>query len=270
MGTRKIGIMAARSAAGVAATVLALLIGFATATSAQADEQDARRLLKSMSDYLAGQQNIAFDYDSSLEVVSKDDQKVALLASGTVNLHRPNQIRATRTGGFTDSVLIFDGQTVTFVAKNANVYAQENIPGTIDNLIDQLRDKFQRPLPAADLLVSNVNDVLMQDVVDVKDLGSGVVQGVECDHLAFRSEEVDWQIWIAQGSEPYPCQYTITTKKLEGSPEYTVQLRNWKTGSEVPAGDFAYHNTTKALKADFKDLPNPGDLPDHFKLEAPQ
>lgn len=270
MGTRQIGIMATRSAAAVAATVLALVIGFSTAPSAQADEQDARRLLQAMSDYLAGQQNIAFDYDSNLDVVTKDEQKLALLASGTVNLSRPDKVRATRTGGFTDTVLVFDGQTVTFLGKDAKVYAQQNIPGTLDNLIDQLRDKFQRPLPAADLLLSNVNDALMKDVSDVKDLGSGVVQGVECDHLAFRSAEVDWQIWIAQGDRPYPCQYSITTKQLQGAPQYTVQVRNWKTGSEVPVGDFAYSNTPDAKKVDFKDLPNPGDLPAHFKLEARQ
>jgi hypothetical protein len=270
MSTRKIGILASRSAAGVAATVLALVIGLAAPSGAQADEQDARRLMKAMSDYLAKQQKISFDYDSNLEVVSKDNQKVALLASGTVNLIRPNKIRATRTGGFSDSELLFDGKTVTFLGKTSNVYAQQNIPGTLDNLIDQLRDKFQRPLPAADLLLSNVNDTLMKDVVDVKDLGSGVVQGVECDHLAFRSAEVDWQIWIAQGSRPYPCQYFITTKQLQGAPQYTVQFRNWKTGSDVAASDFTFKNTTKAKQVDFKDLPNPGDLPAHFKVEARQ
>ena len=45
----------------------------------------------------------------------------------------------------------------------------------------------------------------MADVTDVKDLGSGVIGGVECDHLAFRAKDTDWQIWIAQGEEPIPA-----------------------------------------------------------------
>ena len=76
-------------------------------------------------------------------------------------------------------------------------------------------------------------------VVEAKDLGSGVIRGVECDHLAFRTEEVDWQIWIAQGDRPYPCRYVITSTKIKGSPQYTVEVRDWKTGDEVASDNFS-------------------------------
>ena len=127
-------------------------------------------------------------------------------------LARPDKIRATRSGGCADVETVFDGKTLTFLGKNANIYAQVDIPGTIDHLVDELRDKHNRPLPGADLLLSNVYDQLMPDVVEVRDLGSGVIGGTECDHLAFRSKEVDWQIWIAQGDRPSPCRYVITSK----------------------------------------------------------
>jgi hypothetical protein len=67
-----------------------------------------------------------------------------------------------------------------------------------------------KSVPGADLLLSNVYDALMPDVVDVKDLGSGVIDGKECNHLAFRTKELDWQIWIAEGDRLYPCRYVIT------------------------------------------------------------
>jgi len=128
-----------------------------------------------------------------------------------------------------------------------------------------LKDTYNRPLPAADLLLSNSYDALMADVVDVKDLGSGVIGGVECDHLAFRKDEVDFQIWIAQGKRPYPYRYVITSRLVSGGPQYTVQTRDWRTGSEVPATDFSFKNTTKADKVELKDLKGTEDLPDHFK-----
>ena len=167
-----------------------------------------------MSDYLGAQTKISFDYDTELEVVTTDKQKLPLASSGTVNLDRPDKIRVTRTGGFADVEMLFDGKTLTLLGKNTNVYSQLEIAGTIDQLIDELRDTHQRPIPGADLLVANVNDQLMPDVIDAKDLGSGVIGGVECDHLAFRTNEVDWQIWIAQGDHPYPCRYVITSKHL--------------------------------------------------------
>jgi hypothetical protein len=87
-------------------------------------------------------------------------------------------------------------------------------PGTIDQLEDVLRNKYHRPVPAADLLIEDPYKELMPEVNDVKDLGAGVIHGVECDHLAFRTKEVDWQIWIAEGARPYPCRYVITSKKV--------------------------------------------------------
>src|SRR5262245_17362481 len=69
-------------------------------SSASADEAEAKALLKAMSDYMTKQTAIAFDYDTNLEVVTKEEQKIALASSGTVTINRPDKIRVTRQGGF--------------------------------------------------------------------------------------------------------------------------------------------------------------------------
>jgi hypothetical protein len=246
----------------IAALSLIVMLGMSSVASA--DEADAKRLLKSMTDYVAAQKTLSFEYDASLDVVTRDEQTLTLASSGTVTLSRPDKIRATRAGGFADVEMNFDGKTLTILGKNLNLYAQEEVPGTLAHLVDELRFKHNRPLPAADLLLPDAYEALMHDVVDVKDLGSGVVGGVECDFLAFRAKEVDWQIWIAHGERPYPCRYTITTKDLPGSPQYTVQIRDWKAGDEVTATDFSFKNTTDAKKVDLKNLQGTGDLPKNF------
>ena len=246
------------------AVALSLMVLLGTSAGVSADEADARRILKAMSDYMGAQKSLSFEFDAVLEVVTTDEQILALASSGTVILNRPDKIRVTRAGGFADVALSFDGKTLTLLGQNLNHYTQLDVPGTIDHLTDELRDTYQRPLPAADLLLSNSYDALMLDVVDVKDLGSGVIGGVECDSLAFRTDEVDWQIWIAQGKHPYPCRYVITSKRISGGPQYTVQTRNWKTGREVAATDFSFKNLTKAAKVELKDLKGMDDLPDHF------
>jgi len=245
---------------------LSVIVMLGMSLAVQADEADAKRLLKSMSDYMAAQKALSFDYDATLEVVTKDDQKLALASSGSVSLNRPGKIHVTRSGGFADVEMSFDGKTLTLLGKNLNLYAQTAVPGTVDNLVDELRVKHNRPLPAADLLLSNTYDALMLDVVDVKDLGSGVIGGVECDYLAFRAKEVDWQIWIAQGEHPYPCRYVITSTFIAGGPQYTIQTRNWKMGKEVAATDFSFRNSTNAKKIELKDLKGTDELPDHFVI----
>jgi len=248
----------------MAAIALSLIVLLGSSAGVSADEADAKRILKAMSDYMGAQKSISFEFDATLEVVTTDDQKLALASSGTVTLERSDKIRVSRKGGFADVEMFFNGKTLTLLGKNLNIYTQLDVPGTIDHLIDELRDTYQRPLAAADLLLSNPYDALMLDVVDVKDLGSGVIGGVECDFLAFRTSEVDWQIWIAQGKRPYPCRYVITSKRINGGPQYTVQTRDWKTGSEVAATDFSFKNTTKAEKVELKDLKVDA-LPDNFK-----
>ena len=105
------------------------------------------------------------------------DQKLGLASSGTVTLSRPDKVRTTRSGGFVDVETVFDGKTLTLLGKNANKYTQVDIPGTIDHLVDELKDKYGLPLPAADLLMTNSYDELMQGVYNSKDLGSGVING---------------------------------------------------------------------------------------------
>ena len=175
----------------MSAVALSLIILFGTSAGVKADEADAKRILKAMSDYMAAQKAISFGFDATLEVVTTDEQKLALASSGTLTLNRPDKIRMIRSGGFADIEMSFDGKTLTLLGKNRNLYTQLDVPGTIDHLVNELKDTYKRPLPAADLLLSNSYDEMMRDVNDIKDLGSGVVGGVECDYLAFRTKEVD-------------------------------------------------------------------------------
>jgi hypothetical protein len=260
---------ARRVFSAVSVAALVLMAWVAKPPGVVADEAQARRLLKAMTDYVGAQEAIAFDYDSTLEVVTKDRQKLELAASGMVSLARPDRIRATRSGGFVDIETVFDGKTLTFLGKNKNVYTQLEVPGSLDRLVNELQTKFDRPLPAADLFLTNAHDELMAGVTDVKDLGSGVIGGIECDYLAFRTDEVDWQIWIAHGARPYPCRYVITSKRIADGPQYSIQLRNWKTGGEVATTNFAFTAPAGARRIDLDELrtmKDMGELPSHFNL----
>ena len=251
-------------------TVLAAaLLACASVTNARADEAQAKELFQAMSDYLAAQTAISFDYDTTLDVVTTDNQKLGIASSGSAALERPDKLHATRTGGFASIEAAFDGQTLIFFNKDANLYAEAEVPGSLDHLIDELRDTYHRPLPAADLLLSNVAEALMPLVTDTKDLGSGVIGGVECDHLAFRTEEVDWEIWIAQGERPYPCRYAITTTSVTGWPQYTVDVRNWKTGADANH-DLAFTPPAGATEVAPKDLPDFDDLAGIYAIKGDQ
>jgi hypothetical protein len=248
----------------LAATAIAAV---ASLSAAKADDAQAKALFKAMSDYVSGQKAISFKFDSNLDVVTADHQKLGLASSGAVTINRPDKIHATRTGGFADVEFAFDGKDVTLLGRNANAYAKVSATGTIDELVDALRDKYHRPLPAADLLMSNPYEQLMPEVVDAKDLGSGVIRGAECDHLAFRTKDVDWQIWIAQGNKPYPCRYVITSSKVDGAPAYAIDVTDWKTGAEVASDSFSVAIPANAKQVNAADLPDFDELAGIFKVK---
>jgi hypothetical protein len=69
-------------------------------------------------------------------------------------LRRPDKVRVTRNGGFANVEMVFDGKTL--LGQNAYLSLQVEAPERLDHLVDALRDKFRRPVPDADLLLSMV------------------------------------------------------------------------------------------------------------------
>jgi hypothetical protein len=127
--------------------------------------------------------------------------------------------------------------------------------------VARLRDEFGVPIPGADLLLSGAYDEMMEDVLDAKHIGRGVIDGVECEHLAFRNNDVDWQIWIQLGSRPIPRKYVITNKAVTGAPQYTLRIKEWKTDVQVLADAFAFKPPADAKKVDIKSLSGIDEVP---------
>ena len=234
------------------------------AAPAAADEADAKRLLKAMSDYVAAQTAISFDYDSNLDVVTEDGLKIGLASSGSIALERPDKLRVTRHGGFADVELVFDGTTATLYGKGQNAYATVAAPGSIDQLADTLRDTYHLPLPGGDLLAADGGAAMMPKVKQVLDLGSGVIGGTECDHVALRGEDVDLQVWIAQGDAPHPCRVAISSPGVAGQPQYTVTISDWKAGDAVGAVDVAFVPPAGATEVKLDAMTDIDELPSHF------
>jgi hypothetical protein len=194
-------------------------------------------------------------------VITPDLQKIQFASSGQLLLSRPDKLRATRIGGYADIELVFDGKTATVFGKNINAFAQLDAPGSIDQLFDRLRNQSSAELPGADLLLSNAYDVLMSDVIEAKHIGQGVIDGVECEHLAFRNLDTDWQVWIEVGSRPIPRKYVITSKAVTGGPQYTLRIKDWKTDAQLGADAFVFKPSADAKKIDFKALSEIDEIP---------
>jgi hypothetical protein len=247
-----------RRAAGVLITAA---LGWLVQGPSWADDASARNILKAMSDYLASQKHLAAKFDVDLEIITPQVEKLQFSASGEIALSRPDKLRVSRTGGYTDVELVFDGKTATVLGKHIKAYTQIEAPGSVDALIDRLRGDHHIDMPGADLLLSNVYNELSAGVLEAKHIGAGVVDGIECEHLAFRNEETDWQLWVRAGRDPIPCKYVITSKTLAAAPQYTLRVRDWKTDAAPEASVFVFAPPAGAQAVGLDALADIGELP---------
>lgn len=224
---------------------------------------DPAKILKSMTDYLGGQKTLSASFESDIEIITPELQKIQFTSSGQMKLSRPDKLRVRRTGGYSDVDLVYDGKTISLYGNDAKAYVQADAPGTVDQMIAAMQARSGLGMPGTDLILSNAYDEMMATTTEGKHIGQGVIDGVECEHLAFRTPETDWQIWIEPGAKPVPRKYVITSKTLTGAPQYTLRIRDWKTDAFTDADTFVFKAPAGANKvdlqsaamADFDELP---------------
>jgi len=244
------------------AGLFVMLVPLLASSVVQAQERDARSILKAMSDYVSSQQTIGLSFDSTIEVITPQLEKIQFTNSGSALLSRPDKLRAHRAGGYSDVFLTFDGKTVSILGKHTNSYAQFDGPTSVNQLIEMLRAGHGIALPAADLLLSGSYEVLIADVLEAKYIGHGVIDGRECEHLAFRNHDTDWQLWVELGAHPIPRKLIVTSKTINSAPQYSVRIKDWITDVRPAASnEFAFVPPAGSHRVSPEDLIELDELP---------
>jgi hypothetical protein len=189
-----------------------------------------------------------------IEVVRDSGQKLQFLATSNVSVRRPNKLRSDRRGEVVDASFLYNGKTITVYGKRMNMYAQTTAPPTIDEALDYAQSRLDLDAPGVDLIYSNAYKALTEDVVSGMRVGPAFIGDVPCQHLAYRGNAVDWQLWIQDGAEPLPLKYVITTKDVKSSPEFSVEFRDWETSAVLPDELFEFTPPAGAQRIEFLGL----------------
>ena len=211
-------------------------------------------LLHRMSSELAQSQGFSVDTNQVMEVVTKEGEKIQGVASSTVHVQRPNKLRAQRIGDLVDQDFYYDGKSLTLHSPSEKYFATVAAPATLEEMLDFARTKLDIVAPAGDFLYKNAYETVMEGVTDGLVVGKGVVEGVRCDHLAFRAPHIDWQIWIQEGDKPLPRKIVITTKDVAGAPQFVVVMTKWNLAPKFSDSLFAFKQPKDAKKVEFQPL----------------
>ena len=151
---------------------------------------------------------------------------------------RPNRLRAELTSDKQHRMYFDDGKTFSVWARKVNYYATIPAPPTLRELADKLSDQYDLELPLADLFYWG-DGKSTGDIVGAIDVGDSQVDGVTCEHYAFRQQGVDWQVWIQKGDYPLPRKLVITTTTDPARPKFT-SVMTWNLAPSFNDAAFTF------------------------------
>ena len=213
--------------------------------------------LKHMGALLGGAKALSFTSHSTVDQSLDNGQAVQVARNQRVVVRRPDRLAAVIDADLEDLNYWYDGKRVTVLNRRTNAYSSVDAPPTIDATFDMLAGKYGLVVPLADLLFDDPYKTLMSGARSGVYVGTGYVFDTRCDHLAFRQEGVDWQIWIEQGEKPVPRKVVITYKELPARPQYTSYLSDWNLNADVKDEQFVPKIPQDAKKVEFGPTPPP-------------
>jgi hypothetical protein len=217
-------------------------------------EPKADAALHRMSDYLSGLNTFRVDSSTVDETkVNKEGQKIQQLAESKMAVRRPGELRIDRIGPNGHVVFRDDGKQFSVYNSDKNIYATAPAPGNLGQAADVARNELQVDAPGVDLLASNPYDALTEGATEGRYIGLVPMGGgVMAHQLAVtRKNGISYQIWIQDGEQPVPLRYVVTGKELRGSPQFSIELRNWQANAPVPDDSFAFTPPAGAKKVAF-------------------
>jgi hypothetical protein len=236
-----------------AVVMITVTIGWTTHSAGQSTrvEPKADQLLKKMGAYLSGLEQFGVETENTIEAVLRSGEKIQFDNPAELSIRRPNKLRAGRKGDIVKQEFYYDGKTLTLYNPEQKYYASVNAPPNIEETLDFARESLDVYAPGGDFLYKNAYEILMEDVVSGFYVGRSVVDGTKCHHLAFRGNEVDWQIWIQEGNKPLPKKFIITSKWLTGAPQFTVVVKSWNVSPKLTDDFFNFVPPQGGQKIDF-------------------
>lgn len=222
-----------------AAAMAALLL--APAARAGTIEQRALAPLQRMSDTLAAAKSFTYQSRTVVEVPAKTGQLITMVSQADVALRRPDKLMARFTGEAPHFDFFYNGATASAYAPGNNVYSTTKAPATIDAMLPALQKETGIRIASAGLLRSNPFAALTQGMTSAALMGTVQINGEPCDHLAFRRDGVNWEIWIPTGARALPRRLAATFTDRPGNPRVLVEFSNWNLHPLLHPGDFEFH-----------------------------
>jgi hypothetical protein len=206
--------------------------------SDQAVSPDAQAVLDKMTAYLRGLHTFSISGDSTRDEVVDYGYKLQDNEHSELIAQRPSKLRAEVSGDIRNRDFVYDGSKLVIYSPDDHVYTRVDAPDNIAGLVGRAMDAGVE-MPMVDVLYEAAEGTLTDAVRSGVLVGTSTIEGVECDQLAFRQDDIDWQLWVERGAHPLPRKIVITTRYEVGDPQFQVVL-NWNLKPKINKSTFVF------------------------------
>jgi hypothetical protein len=172
-------------------------------------------------------------------------------------LQRPDELAIDFHSDLGGKQLWYQNDTLTIFDQSHRMYASLKVPDSIDAMLDRVAEMHNLTLPLSNLAYSDPCLRLRKQIIFGGYIGVNDVNGVECDHLAFSSSKIDFQLWLDRSKKRVPRKIVINYRTEPGSPEYIAVLSDWKFPKQIPDSRFSEQLPKDAKRIEFLKIKEP-------------
>ncbi|MHC8400509.1 DUF2092 domain-containing protein [Pseudomonas sp. MDT1-17] len=191
-----------------------------------------------MGNYLRGLPKFQVDAEVSRDTVLESGQKIKTESFNVLKVTR-DRMYAKTEGDVRTREFFYNGKKLTQYSPFLKYYTTVDAPPKLSDALHMIENHYGVQIPMEDLFLFGSDQAQIDALKSALYVGPSTIKGQLCDHLAFRQEGVDWQLWITRSEQPLPCKLVITTTDEPGFPEYSA-LYHWNLKPGIKDSIFTF------------------------------
>ncbi len=201
-------------------------------TKAKADE-----ILAKMTEKIKATPAFSVTTVENSDRLKRGGEMAKLNVTRSLTVKSPDRLHFKTTGD-RDLEVFYDGKSMILMSHKDKVWGQLNAPPTLTETMAKIEDHYGMPIPVGDLLgldpKGKLRNAANTGAIEKKE----TVGGVECNVLAFKNPDVDWEVWIPVSGDPLPKKFHAKYKTGKKQSESTIEFSDWNLAPQITDNTF--------------------------------
>ncbi|NCD72361.1 DUF2092 domain-containing protein [Mucilaginibacter agri] len=233
--------------------LLGLILIISTVVRAQNVDTSALYIMQRMAGTLKNMTSCAVHVQAFYDTPTDDLGLIKRSKDETVYAHFPDKLMIDNKEDNERHALLYNGKKLVYYSFENNSYSLiDSVPNNVLETIQVLSKTYGIEVPAADYFYPSFVDDIKSTATALKLVGTTVVNGEECFHIAGKDSTMSYQFWIKNDLLFLPVKMVIVYNNRPGTPQYEAIYSGWNLNADLPASAFEFTVPPNAQKIAIK------------------